>query len=113
VSLDRLLCGLSYPRPVADTSSDAGQLALGLWDVEQLDRDSVAELAITSACPDLSFADRMRVIADNLKRIPDRPPARAQVIGRQSCETFGTPVELAKLVVVNPSEVGLNKDVIV
>jgi hypothetical protein len=109
--LDELLCRLSYPRPVAEASSEAARLALGLWTIRKPDRN-LAELAITSESPDLPFEDRIRVIADNLNLVPETPPERAAVIDDQTCETLGTPVELAKLVLVDPTENGLSNDVI-
>ena len=110
--LDELLCRLNYPRPVAETASDVAKLARSLWKVEELDRDVLAELAITSESPDLSFADRVRVIAANLKLVPETRPARADAIGDEICEALGGPVKLANLVLVNPDEIGLSADVV-
>ena len=95
---------LSYPRPVAETSSDAARLALGLWEIQKLDRNLLAELAITSESPDLPFTDRICVIADNLRLVPETPPKRAAVIAGEICEALGGPVELAKLVLVDPGK---------
>jgi hypothetical protein len=110
--LDELLCTLSYPQPVAETGSDAARLALDLWDIQKLDRDRLAELAITSESPGIEFADRIRVIADNLKLVPETPPKRAVVIGSQICVALGGPVELAKLVLVDPGNIGLGNSVV-
>jgi hypothetical protein len=105
--LGEMLMMLNYPRPVADTSSDSGRLSLGLWKIPKVDRDQLAELAISSESPDLPFSDRIRVIAENLNLVPDQPLKRAAVIGGQICETFGSPVELAKLVLVDLNKLGL------
>ena len=86
--LDELLWMLSYPHPVAETSSDAARLALGLWEIQKLDRDLLAELAITSESPDLPFADRICVIADNLRLVPETPPKRAAVIAARDLRSF-------------------------
>ena len=110
--LDELLCMLSYPHPVADTASVAGRLALGLWDIQRLDRNRLAELAITSESPDLPFADRVRVIVDNLTLVPEAPPKRAAVIGAQVCEALAGPAQLANLVLVDSSKVGLGNDAV-
>jgi hypothetical protein len=110
--LDELLCRLSYPRPVAEATSDAAKLARSLWKVEELDRDVLAESAIRSESPDLSFADRVRVIADNINLVPETPPARATVIDSKICETLDEPVKLANLVLVDPDEIGLGNNVV-
>lgn len=110
--LDELLWRLSYPRPVAENSSDAAKLARNLWKVDELDRDVLAELAITSESPDLPIADRVRVIADNLKLVPEPPPTRAAVTNPVTCETLGEPVELENLVLIDPDEIGLGNDAI-
>jgi hypothetical protein len=106
--LSEMLIQLNYPHPVADTSSDSAQIALGLWQVRKVDRDQLAELAICSESPDLAFSDRIRVISENLKLVPDQPLKRAAVIGGQICEALGPPVELDKLVLVDPSKLGLD-----
>ena len=108
--LDALLSMLSYPRPVADVSSDAAPLALGLWKIQKMDRELLAELAISSESPELVFADRIRVIAENLKLVPDHPPKRAAVIDCEICETLGSSAEFTKLLLVNPEELGLGYD---
>jgi hypothetical protein len=110
--LDELLCRLSYSRPVADTSSEAGQVALGFWEVTRLDRDSVVELAISSESADLPFADRIRVIAGNLKLLPEAPPARAAVTDNEICEALDGLVKLSKLVLVGASAIKLSKEVV-
>jgi len=110
--LDELLCKLSYPRPVADTSSDVGQMALGFWNITKLDRDSVVELAITSENGNLPFSDRIRVIAANLNLLPEAPPARATVMDNEICEAMGGPAKLSKLVLVGTKAIGLSKEVI-
>lgn len=110
--LDELLCKLSYPRPVADTSSDVGQMALGFWNITKLDRNSVVELAITSENGNLPFSDRIRVIAANLNLLPEAPPARATVMDNEICEAMGGPAKLSKLVLVGTKAIGLSKEVI-
>ena len=106
--LGEMLNMLNYPRPVADISSDSARLALGLWKIPKMDRDQLAELAISSESPHLPFSDRIRVIAENLNLVPDVPLKRAAVIGGQICEALGPPVELDRLVLVDPSKLGLD-----
>jgi hypothetical protein len=109
-SLDDLLCRLNYPNAVAEDSSDGAKLARNLWEVHEVDRDVLAELAIASESPDFSFADRVRVIADNLTLVPETPPARAAMTNSEICEALGPPVELQKLALVDPEEIGLGNE---
>jgi hypothetical protein len=110
--LNQLSYRLSYPHPVADTSSELGQVALALWSVAKLDRESVVELAITSESPNLPFADRIRVIAGNLKLLTEVPPPRAAVMGNELCEALGGTVTLSKLVLVEAQAIRLSKEVV-
>ena len=111
-SLDDLLCRLNYPSAVAEDSSDGAKLARTLWEVHEVDRDVLAELAITSESPDFSFADRVQVIANNLTLVPETPPARAVITNSEICETLGPSVELQNLALVDPEEIGLGNDAI-
>ena len=106
---DLLFC-LSYPHPVAEASSDEAKLARTLWEVQEMDRDILAESAITSESPDLSFMDRVRVITDNLKLVSETPPARASATDAEILESLGGPVELWNLVLVDLDEIGLSSD---
>ena len=108
--LHDLLFRLSYPHPVAETSSDGARLARTLWEVQEMDRDILAESAITSESPEFSFTDRVRVITDNLKLVPERPPARASVTNAEILESLGGPIELGNLVLVDLDEIGLSSD---
>lgn len=108
--LNALLCRLAYPHPVADGSSHAASLARSLWEIEELDRDSLANLAITSESPDLSFTDRIRVIADNIKLVAEPPPARAAMINSEIVEAIGEPVEFAKLALAPSDDLELGGD---
>ena len=108
---DLLFC-LSYPRPVAEASSDEAKLARTLWEVQEMDRDILAESAITSDSPDLSFTDRVRVITDNLKLVPETPPARASMTNAEILESLCGPVELENLVLVDPDEIRLGNDAV-
>lgn len=111
-SLDDLLSQLNYPKAVAEDSSDGAKLARSLWEVHEVDRDVLAELAIASESSDFSFADRVRVIADNLALIPETPPARSARTNSEICEALGSPVELQNLALVDPEEIGLGNDAI-
>ena len=106
--LHDLLFSLSYPRPVAEASSDEVKLARTLWEVQEIARDILAESAITSESPDLSFTDRVRVITENLTLVPEAPPERASVTNAEILESLGGPVELENLVLVDPDEIGLD-----
>jgi hypothetical protein len=107
-----LICELSYSRPVADTWSEEGKLAQTLWGVERLDRDLLAELAIKSDSPSLSFRDRTKVIHDNLRLVPDVPLRRTNRIDKEVCAAVGGPVELERLVIVDMNEVGVGAEVV-
>jgi hypothetical protein len=107
-----LVCQLVYPRPVAEASSETGELAQTLWKVEKLDRDVLAELAITSESPDLPLRDRAKVIRDNLRFSPGTPPPRAKRINQEICRALGGPVEFAELVLVDTNEAGVSNDVV-
>jgi hypothetical protein len=112
-SLDHLLCRLNYPHAVTDDASDEAELAHSLWKLQEVDRDDVAKLAITSQSSEFPFADRVRVIADNLRLVSEVPPPRAVITNREVCETLGPqPVELQNLALVDPEEIGLGNDVI-
>ena len=111
-SLDDLLSQLNYPKAVAEDSSDGAKLARSLWEVHEVDRDVLAELAIASESSDFSFADRVRVIADNLALVPETPPARSARTNSEICEALGSPVELQNLALVDPEEIGLGNDAI-
>jgi hypothetical protein len=111
-SLDKLLCQLNHPKAVAEDSSDGAKLARNLWEVHEVERDVLAELAIASESPGFSFADRVRVIADNLALVPEKPPARAANTNSELCEALGPPVELQSLVLIDPEEIGLANDAI-
>jgi hypothetical protein len=111
-SLDDLLCRLNYPNAVAEDSSDQAKLARKLWDLHEVDRDVLAELAIASESPDFSFEDRVRVIAANLTLVPETPPARAAMMNSEICETLGSPVEMPNLALVDPEEIELGNDAI-
>ena len=108
--LHDLLVWLGYPRPVAEDSSVDARRARTLWEVPEVDRDILAESAITSESPDFSFTDRVRVIADNLKLVPETPPARAAVTNAETLESMCGPVELGNLVLVEPDEIELGND---
>lgn len=110
--LHDLLFWLGYPRPVAEASSDQARRARTLWEVQEMDRDFLAESAIISESPDFSFIDRVRVIADNLKLVPEMPPARAAVTNAEILESLCGPVELGNLVLVDPDEIRLDKDAV-
>ena len=110
--LHDLLFRLSYPRHVAEVASDEARLARTLWEVQEMDRDILAESAITSESPDFSFTDRVRVIADNLTLVPETPPTRATVTNTEILESLGGPVELKNLVLVDPDEIALGSDAV-
>jgi hypothetical protein len=110
--LNDLLIRLSYPHPVAETSSEEASVARTLWKVREWDRDALAEAAITSESPDLSFGHRVQVIAANLKLVPDVPPPRAEVTKMEMLASLGGPVELGRLVLVDSDEIALGKDTV-
>ena len=104
---DVLSC-LSHPHPVAEPSSEEAKLARTVWEVHEMDRDTLADSAITSESPVLSFADRVRVITDNLKLVSSTVTARALVTNAEILESLGGPVELGNLVLVDPEETKAN-----
>ena len=110
--LHDLLFWLGYPRPVAEAFSDDARRARILWVVQEMDRDILAESAITSESPDFSFTDRVQVIADNFKLVPEIPPARAAVTNAEILESMCGPVELGNLVLVDPDDIRLGNDAV-
>ena len=110
--LHDLLFSLGYPRPVAEASSDEARRARALWKVQEMDHDILVESAIISESPDFPFTDRVRVIADNLRLVPEMLPARAAVTTTEILESLCGPVALGNLALVDPNEIALDNDAV-
>ena len=107
-----LVCQLTHPRHVAEPWTENGKLAQIFWAVEKLDRDVLAELAITTDNPDLPLRDRLKVIHDNLRSVPQVLPRRPTRVDKELCVAVSGPVELERLELADIKEIGCSYEVV-
>jgi hypothetical protein len=107
--LDHVLVHLCFPHNVAGSSEEATS-ARALWQVREVDQSSVATAALTSESSEITFAQRVRVVAANLKLLPPSQVTRATVTNTEKLSALGGPTNLASLALVDPVDVPLSPE---